>query len=220
MRTSQDLPALWTRSPTSVAKGYPTTGQVLPLLSEHPHARLVSGNTSVGVYKPGEREDDDDFAERPDGHVIDLQGLPQLRERSLGDDGQLGTPTATVRGPQGGGSTPCLTGSRNVMAVLGSGVTLSELIALLTKIKTAEPGVAPVVVDGLLDHLSKIAGTLVRNTASIGGNLVMTQTKVGTPMSDLLLPEESGWLRSGFSTGLRLRPGRASGGARDDRAGP
>ena len=63
-----------------------------------------------------------------------------------------------------------------IPAAIGAGATLSQLIQVLEGLPAADA--APTLTEPLLAHLRRIAGTLVRNVGSLGGNLHMARFKV------------------------------------------
>jgi len=110
--------------------------------------RLVSGNTSIGIYKTvaiyGET------AINPANH-IDISRVAALQ-----------------------GVVPCATGVNGVnMLDIGAGATLAQLIEMLeTQIASAPAGHVRAY-EGMLRHLHVVANLQVRAVASVGGNIAM-----------------------------------------------
>jgi len=138
--------------------------QLWQVLSFHPEATLIAGNTGrSGVYKQDKAMDDAAAAAaavRVPVVLVSLQDVSELH----------------------GHTWEATTGWLEV----GAGLTLSGLVGILEILpETAFSSSAQR--DALLAHLRRVAGTLVRNAGTLGGNLHMAKNKkFDSDMSTLL----------------------------------
>jgi len=138
--------------------------QLWQVLSFHPEATLIAGNTGrSGVYKQDKAMDDAAAAAaavRVPVVLVSLQDVSELH----------------------GHTWEATTGWLEV----GAGLTLSGLVGILETLpETAFSSSA--LRDALLAHLRRVAGTLVRNAGTLGGNLHMAKNKkFDSDMSTLL----------------------------------
>lgn len=113
--------------------------------SEDLEHKLVVGNTSAGIYKGMKPK-----------VFIDISNIPELQVINRLDSS----------------------------IEVGAAVTIAKLIEALEDRKTVDTGLSDQgkvsynkkkLLKGIADHLKKVASGFIRNTASIGGNLVMAQ---------------------------------------------
>ncbi|KAL3157593.1 hypothetical protein ABBQ32_012044 [Trebouxia sp. C0010 RCD-2024] len=120
-----------------------TLAGVLKLKAEYPDARLVVGNTEVGIEMK--------FKDARYPVLIGVTHVPELNHMQATEDGLW----------------------------VGSSVTLSDLMDQLRSLGKTQPAYATSACTALLNQLKYFAGNQIRNTASVGGNIV-----TGSPISD------------------------------------
>lgn len=138
--------------------------QLWHVLSIHPEATLIAGNTGrSGVYKQDKEMDDAAAAAaavRAPVVLVSLQDVGELHGHTWEET----------------------TGWMEV----GAGLTLSDLVGILESLPETAFS-SPALQDALLAHLRRVAGTLVRNAGSLGGNLHMAKSqKFDSDLSTLL----------------------------------
>lgn len=128
--------------------------QLFLVLSWHPEACLIAGNTGrSGVYKQDKELDDAAATAAAVNTPVVLV--------SLQDVGELH-----------GHTWEATTGWLEV----GAGLTLSDLVDILKSLPETAFS-SSTLRDALLAHLQCVAGTLVRNAGSLGGNLYIAKSK-------------------------------------------
>lgn len=130
--------------------------QFWSVLGRHPAATVLCGNTGrSGVYKQDNEEDlalaalDGNLA-LANSVMVSLQDVVELQGHSWD------------------AATGCLD--------IGAGLTLSELLLLVGNLPE-DAFSSHVLRDTIISHLSRVAGTLVRNAGTLGGNLYMAKSK-------------------------------------------
>ncbi len=111
--------------------------------------RLVSGNTSIGIYKPLSVYNEKPVAPRT---LIDISRVPEL----------MGVSENALNGDQ---EPPVLE--------INAGTTLSQLIAFLEDQIATQPAAHVRAYAGMLRHLKVVANHQVREVATVGGNIAM-----------------------------------------------
>ncbi|MFL4470691.1 molybdopterin cofactor-binding domain-containing protein [Tateyamaria armeniaca] len=123
--------------------------------------RLVSGNTSIGIYK-----------------TVAIYGEEAISPPNLVDISRV----AALQGV-----TPCATEIDGVNTLdIGAGVTLAQLIDMLEQQIAAAPEGHVRAYEGMLRHLHVVANLQVRAVATVGGNIAMA-VNYGFPSDVILL---------------------------------
>lgn len=147
--------------------------EVLSVLSRHPMAKIVAGNTASGIYK--KEDDNEEFTSLEKEDVIcSVANIPELKKCIKSRD-TLGK--FKVFPPLHFKGLPFSHQTCSSMTEVGVGLTINELIEVLEDIEASGNGSFPIL-PPLIRHLNKIASPLVRNSATIGGNLLMVKKKV------------------------------------------
>lgn len=116
---------------------------LLKLKAEYPDARLVVGNTEVGIEMK--------FKDARYPVLVAVTHIPELNSMQDSEDGLW----------------------------VGSSVTLSDLMDKMRSVIATRPAHQTSACKALLHQLKYFAGNQIRNTASVGGNIV-----TGSPISD------------------------------------
>ncbi|DBA72485.1 TPA: hypothetical protein ACH3X2_010250 [Trebouxia sp. C0005] len=120
-----------------------TMAGLFKLKAEFPDARLVVGNTEVGIEMK--------FKDARYPVLIGVTHIPELNHMEVVEDGLW----------------------------IGSSVTLSDLMDKMRSLIKSQPAHEVSACTALLNQLKYFAGNQIRNTASVGGNIV-----TGSPISD------------------------------------
>jgi xanthine dehydrogenase iron-sulfur cluster and FAD-binding subunit A len=117
-------------------------------------AHLMAGNTGAGIYKQ-------QWQAAASSACIVVRHVPELQQLTVE---QLGTAAA---------------GSSGSRLLAGAAVTISQLLRCLKELAAAEEAAGRQLgarnLQFLVCHISRIAGTLVRNAATLGGHLALVQ---------------------------------------------
>jgi xanthine dehydrogenase iron-sulfur cluster and FAD-binding subunit A len=139
---------------------------------------LMGGNTGAGIYKQ-------QWQTAATSVCILVRHVPEMQQL-----------TVQQHGSEAGASTAGSTGSS---LLAGAGVTISQLLSCLKGLAAAEQAAGRQLgarnLQFLCGHISRIAGTLVRNAATLGGHLalVVTQQLESDLLPMLVAAGEAGW---------------------------
>jgi xanthine dehydrogenase iron-sulfur cluster and FAD-binding subunit A len=143
---------------------------------------LMGGNTGAGIYKQ-------QWQAAASSACIVVRHVPEMQQLTVQQDGSAAVAVAA------GSSGSCL--------LAGAGVTISQLLSCLKGLAAAEQAAGRQLgarnLQFLCSHISRIAGTLVRNAATLGGHLalVRSQQLESDLLPMLIAAGEACWVQAG-----------------------
>jgi xanthine dehydrogenase iron-sulfur cluster and FAD-binding subunit A len=143
---------------------------------------FMAGNTGAGIYKQ-------QWQEAANSACIVVRHVPEMQQLAVQQDA-----SAAVAGAAGS-SGSCLHA--------GAGVTISQLLSFLKGLAAAEQAAGRQLgarnLQFLCSHISRIAGTLVRNAATLGGHLALVRSRQleSDLLPMLIAAGEACWVQAG-----------------------
>jgi xanthine dehydrogenase iron-sulfur cluster and FAD-binding subunit A len=139
---------------------------------------LMGGNTGAGIYKQ-------QWQAAAKSVCTLVQHVPEMQQLTVQQGG-----SAAVAG---------IAGSSGSMLLAGAGVTISQLLSCLKGLEAAEQAAGRQLgarnVQFLCSHISRIAGTLVRNAATLGGHLALARSQqLESDLLPVLIAAGEPWL--------------------------